>query len=588
MWALGCVLYECLTGRRTFEGETTSDVIARILEREPDYDALPASVPQRLRDLVRRCLTKSVADRPRDAGDLRRELQSIATDQSSPRATAERAAGSTPSVAVLYFENLGQDPENDYFCAGITEDILTDLSKLKGLRVASRNAVTRYRGQSADIPGVARDLNVRAVLEGTIRRAADRVRITAQLVSADGFHLWAERYDRKLDDVFAVQEEIASSIAAALKVALTPAEAGALGEARPKDVRAYDLYLKGRKEYDRRSAESLEAALAYFEQAIAVDPGYALAYAGIADVHGQFLQWGIGENRKATVERGLAAGRRSVELNPKLAEGHKALALVLRNMGDYEGSLAALRSALVANPRFVPAINNLAVERARHSDLAGCERLLRRAVSIEPDHTFVLLWLAFLTDQTGRLEESERLFARILQLTQEKFYVTAVYMSRAWGCVRRGRLEDLERAVADGRAAGCEASHLALAEAFLAARADDPTRAHELLRSAGTSRELGLSGMLFGVATAMRLGQMETAVEFMKRQVVGDLAPYMIRLEPRVHPLLDFEPFAPRRSELTLVWPLEAPMMPPAVHGVYREVRIESGLAEASDISAAR
>src|SRR5437773_403861 len=120
VWALGCVLYECLTGRRTFEGETTSDVIARILEREPDYDALPASVPQRLRDLVRRCLTKSVADRPRDAGDLRRELQSIATDQSSPRATAERAAGSTPSVAVLYFENLGQDPENDYFCAGIT------------------------------------------------------------------------------------------------------------------------------------------------------------------------------------------------------------------------------------------------------------------------------------------------------------------------------------------------------------------------------------------------------------------------------------------------------------------------------------
>ena len=175
-----------------------------------------------------------------------------------------------------------------------------------------------------------------------------------------------------------------------------------------------------------------------------------------------------------------------------------------------------------------------------------------------------------------------------MDLTQERFYVTAVYMSRAWSCLRRGRPEDLEQAVANGRAAGCDPSNLALAEAYLAARTDDAARAHELLRGAGASKELGLSGIMFGVATAMRLGQVETALEFMKRQVVGDLAPFMLRLEPRLHPLLDFEPFAPRRSDMTLVWPLEAPMMAPAVHSVYRDVRVESGLAEGSDISAAR
>src|SRR5262249_31407881 len=160
----------------------------------------------RLRDLVRRCLTKEASDRPRDIGDLRRELAAIAADLSSP-GVARRAE---PSLAVLYFENLASDQESEYFCAGITEDILTALSQIKGMRVASRKAVSKYRGAPADISKVAAELGVGAVLEGSVRRAGDRVRITAQLINAsDGFHLWAERYDRTLQDVFAVQEEIA-------------------------------------------------------------------------------------------------------------------------------------------------------------------------------------------------------------------------------------------------------------------------------------------------------------------------------------------------------------------------------------------
>src|SRR5262245_29471643 len=328
VWAFGCVVFECLTGRQAFAGETVSDVIARILEREPEWGALPASVPPRLRDVVRRCLVKDAAERPRDIGDLRRELVAIAQELSSP-SSAAATGPATPSLAVLYFENIASDPESEYFCAGITEDILTDLSKIKGLRVASRNAVARYRGAPVDIARVGADLGVKAVLEGSVRRAGDRVRITAQLINAaDGLHLWAERYDRTLQDVFAVQEEIASSIAAALRVALSPTEAAKLVADRPNDARAYDLYLKGRQRYGSYTAQSLREALDLFHQAIAIDPEYALAWTGVADVHGQLLQWEYSQDHGEDLRLGFAAADRALAINPRLPDAHKSRALM--------------------------------------------------------------------------------------------------------------------------------------------------------------------------------------------------------------------------------------------------------------------
>src|SRR4029077_69179 len=306
VWTFGCVLFECLAGHPAFRGETVSDVIARILEREPDWRDLPTWVPPRFQEVIQPCLTKDAAERPRDIGDLRRELATIAQRMSSP---GERpAAAELPSLAVLYFENLSSDSESEYFCAGITEDILTDLSKIKGLRVASRNAVARYRGAPADLPRVASDLGVKSVLEGSVRRAGDRVRITAQLINAtNGFHLWAERYDRTLADVFAVQEEIAKSIAEALRVALTPSESENLVQNRPENVRAYDLYLRGRQRYGSYTAEALRDALELFHQAIAIDPDYALAWAGVADCYGQMLQYEMLQDAEEATRLGLQA-----------------------------------------------------------------------------------------------------------------------------------------------------------------------------------------------------------------------------------------------------------------------------------------
>ncbi len=584
VWALGCLLYECLSGRQAFAGETVSDVLARVLEREPEWTALPAGTPARLRDLLRRCLTKSPADRPRDAGDLRGELLAIAADLSSPKAPAR--AGGPPSLAVLYFENLSAESESDYFCAGITEDILTDLSKIKGMRVASRNAVARYRGAPTDIARVVSDLGVGAVLEGSVRRSGPRVRITVQLVSADGFQLWGERYDRTLDDVFAVQEEIASAIVGALRVALTPAESEQIGQNRPSDARAYDLYLKGREHYRRYDPASLHQAIRLFEQAIAVDPKYALAHAGIGDAYGQLLQWSD-EDPDEVTRRGLEAARRAIALNPRLPEAHKAEALVLGFSGDTKGSEAALRRAIEADPRFTPALGNLAAERFRLADLAGSERLIRRSIELEPDDPHMYAWLSLVTMYTGRYDESAQVADRIRKLSSEKFYVTVSHMHQAWIATLRGRPWDAEHWLADARRDNVEESHLAMFEADLAARSGDHDRAARLLAEFGDSGLLNFTSITFGASAAFRNGQVDRAVELLGRRVIKDAAMVILRLDPLLHPLLDLQPFAPRRSPLTLVWPVEAPMIDRTRLRLFREVRIESGTPEGSDVLAA-
>jgi len=279
---------------------------------------------------------------------------------------------------------------------------------------------------------VGSELGVTAVLEGSVRRAGDRVRISAQLVNAaDGFHLWAERYDRKLDDVFAVQEEIASSIAQALRVALTPQEAASLGKDRPEDVRAYDLYLRGRQLYGQYNEESLRQALALFEQAVAIDPGYALAYAGAADARGQLVQWSFGDPEEHK-RLGLLAARKAIELDPKRPEGYKAQALVQRFMGDHDAARASLLQGLAVDPKNSPILNNLCVDAYTIANFAGAERYARSAVAADPQDAFSLLWVGTICAMTGRFEEALAVVQRVLKISDAAFYVTGGYVLRMY------------------------------------------------------------------------------------------------------------------------------------------------------------
>ena len=584
VWAFGCLLFECLCGRQAFSGDTMSDIVARILEREPDWNALPASVPPRLHDVVRRCLTKDAEQRPRDIGDLRRELAALAQEMSHSGSRAAPAA-SLPSLAVLYFENLGSDTESEYFCAGITEDILTDLSKIKGLRVASRNAVVRYRGPPVDLPKVAAELGVEAVLEGSVRRAGGRVRITAQLINAaDGFHLWAERYDRTMDDVFAVQEEIASSIAEALRVKLSPAEATRFASDRPQDVRAYDLYLKGRERYGQYTDASLREALELFRQATEVDPGYALAWAGMADCYGQLCQWGRSVDIAESTRLGLEAARRAIALSPRLPEAHKAEALNLRFSGDRDGARAALLRAIDADPRFVPAIMNLTVEAFTRGDLAGAERYCRRTLELDPQEAFGTSWLIVLTFLSRREDESLALTNRLRQLSDSSFYRTAACTSAAWIHAARGDLGGMADAVRAGRADGARPDDLRAAEALLAAMSGRTEEARATAQELRRVPGLIFTSLFMAAEAAMRAGDREVAAGFLLSPLLKDLASVLARVLPNLHPVLDLPAFAPRRSDVVLVWPLEAPMLDTSVHRVFREVKIESGLPAGSDL----
>ncbi len=587
VWAFGCVLFECLTGRPAFAGETVSDVIARILEREPDWRAVPAAAPQRLRTLIRRCLTRDAAQRPRDIGDLRRELRAIALEMSSPGAVATTHAD-RPSLAVLYFENLSADKESEYFCAGITEDILTDLSKIKGLRVASRNAVAKYRGKEVDISRVAAELGVKAVVEGSVRKAGDRVRISAQLINgADGFHLWADRFDRTLEDVFAVQEEIASAIAQALRVALSPAESEKLGKDRPKDVRAYDLYLKGREQYGQYTPDGMRKALELFTEATAVDPGYALAWAGIADAHGQMLQFGISASPEEDTRAGLEAAERAIAINPKLAEGYKAKSLVLRFSGDREGSNAALARAVEVNPRFTPALINIAVEEFCRADVAAAERHVRQVLDIDPQESFAAMWLAWLMSYTGRWEEAAALGPRYRRLSESPGYVSAWFAFQFNAALVAGNLEKAREVHRQAAGALPDASNVKVMEAVLAVSEGEHETARKIARDVWEDRRLGGFALLDLARVGLALGEPDSARHFLERGFVRDLAPVAVRLLPPLRSLLGAAPFAPRRLDAVLVWPVEAPMPDRELLDLFREVRLGTGIPDGSGVQPA-
>jgi serine/threonine protein kinase/Tfp pilus assembly protein PilF len=585
IWALGCLLFECLAGRGAFNGDTVSDVVARILEREPDWNLIPQTAPPRLADLVRRCLTRDVDSRPRDVGDLRRELDAILLEMTTGSGI-RRAPTEMPSLAVLYFENLSTDAESGYFCAGITEDILTDLSKIKGLRVASKNAVLRYRGQPVDIAKVGAELGVRSVLEGSVRRAGDRVRISAQLINvADGFQVWAERYDRKLEDVFQVQEEIASSIAQALRVALTPQEVEALKQDRPNDAQAYDLYLKGRARYAEYSQESLQAALVHFREALAIDPNYALAWAGVADALGQLVAREGVSDSESELRTALDAALRAVALAPRSPEGYKAEALVRLYMNDREGSRAALKKALEIQPRYGPALTNLAVLSFAEGNIAGTERYLRRSCESDPQDAFSASWLSFVLAITGRTRESDAQLDRVRTISDLPMYRTITILGRLLSAVISGDRQQIARAVELGQKEVSEPGAVLIMQALAAGldgRREEMQRAFEASQRHPVA-SANLVAAICSAHVALLLGQPERALRILEPKVIGRLASMYIRLYRPLHPLADEPTFAPRRCDAVLVWPLEAPMMSPDVHALFREVHVESGLPERVD-----
>jgi len=318
---------------------------------------------------------------------------------------AERAESNLPAIAVLPFANLSGGEDFAFFADGVHEDILTNLSQIDGLLVLSRTSVLQYRGTEKPIRQIAEELGATAVLEGSVRRFENQVRITAQLIDAESdTHLWAERYDRTLDDVFAVQSEIALEVARALQATLSPDDIRRVNAVPTEDLSAYDLVLEGRQAYFRYEPSANERAISLFKQAIARDSSYGLAWAGLGDAYAQYTTRFGGAIEWA--DSAVAAARRAVALAPERSESFKALGLAQAVAGRPDSSIAAYEWALELDPNNGNAANNLAIELQNRGQFPEAVKLYKLAERVAP-HTFSRTNLAIVYSWLGLLQQTD-------------------------------------------------------------------------------------------------------------------------------------------------------------------------------------
>ncbi len=462
LFSFGAILYEMLSGRRAFKRDTASDTMAAILKEEPpELTQLGLDISPALDHIVKHCLEKERDNRFQAAKDVvfalsevsvapvTRDLQAVSATRSSKRnlvisvvagvavflavaailfLRGRSLAPSTPvsaSIAVLPFTNLSGDKEQEYFSDGLSEELMGLLAKVKKLRVAGRTSSFAFKGKAEDLATIGRRLHVATVLEGSVRRSGDRLRVSTQLVNVgEGYQIWAETYDRKMTDVLAVQDEIAGAVVAALRVKLLPGERPAATEHRTSNPEAYNQYLLGRQFYNRGDPENYRRAVGAYQKAIALDQSYAAAFAGLAVAENLVADFSetaaeVAEGR----QKALSAVNRALSLDPELAEGYAARGYLRFTINwDWTGAQADFERALSLNP------GDSYAQRRYGSLLASLGRLqeataaTRKATEIDPLSAPAWNNLGYLLDASGRLPDARKAITRALEINSEYGY----------------------------------------------------------------------------------------------------------------------------------------------------------------------
>ncbi|HEY3258523.1 MAG TPA: protein kinase [Gemmatimonadaceae bacterium] len=399
-YSLACIVYEMLSGRPPFIAATPQGVIAKRFTEQPAALTKTAGVPAAVSDVVLRALSLEPVDRFATAGDFAEALE-----EAVPAEPAASAADSgRKSIAVLPFTNMSADPENEYFTEGIAEEILNALMKVRALDVASRTSAFAFKGSKENISEIGRKLKVHTVLEGSVRKAGNHLRVSTQLIDvATSFHLWSERYDREMEDVFAIQDEIATSIVNALKVVLSSEEEAAIKKIPTQSVRAYEYYLRGRQLFHQRRPETLDAAEDMYRRAIALDPDYALAYAGLADCSSfRFFEHAGGDEALAQAE---SASRRALKLDPDLAEAHASRGLTLAYQRRFDEAAREFERAMELDPALYEAPWYYARALQGEGKLDRSVKLYEHAAQLRVDDYQALFHAAANYEGLGRRDE---------------------------------------------------------------------------------------------------------------------------------------------------------------------------------------
>src|SRR5579862_704034 len=432
LFSFGALLYEMATGALPFSGSTTAAIFDGILHVTPELPSkINSQLPGQLDQLVLKALEKDSDFRYQTASELKTDLRRLkrSLESSGQGQGARSSSGGHPavtsvapkaaagkSVAVLYFENQSGAKEDEYFRDGITEDIVTELLKIKQLNIFPRSEMIVFRDKAVTALQVGQQLGAAYVLEGSIRRAGNRVRITAQLVEASTRHsVWAERYDRQLEDVFAIQEEIARSIAQALRITLTPQEEKTIARKPTENPLAYDFYLRGRS-YTRR--ENMDYGLQMFEQAIQLDPNFALAHAGIAHLCGLIFE--IREQNPKWIERGLAACGRATALAPDLPEVLVAHARICYSQKKYEDAALLSWRAIERKPDCEGAWNILGRAYFASGRFEEAAVLTDRALEANGDDYNAYIPYGLALERLGRKKEAEHVRERMVKVLRQQ------------------------------------------------------------------------------------------------------------------------------------------------------------------------
>ena len=534
IWSLGVLLYEMAAGHLPFDAGTAVDLSSAIV-RDPALP-LPAHVPQAVRFIIERCLAKAPGERYRRASEVRAALETALADvRTSPAvmpprmsrrwlaavvavilATAggafvfdlggirSRWQGAVPSgriesLAVLPLENLSRDPDQEYFADGMTDALINDLSKIRALRVISRTSVMRYKGVRKSLGDIARELNVDGVVEGSIMRAGNRVRITARLTeAATDRSLWANSYERDLQDALALQAELARTIAGEVRISVTPEERARLAAARRVDPAAHEAYLRGRQQLDLRTDVGLDNAINQFKRAIQIDPSYAEAYAGLADTYALDGYMGFSPTMDAFA-RAREAARQSLDLNDGLAEAHASAAMAAFFSWDWAAAESAFKRAIDLNPSFATAHHWYSHYLVARNRMDESLQESRRALSLEPLNANIVAHLAWAQYFARQYDDAVAQCRRTIDLDPNYYQG---YLFRGMALVMQGKYDeavaDLNRAltlpgvplmlviavlVRTNESAGRHAEAQQLAERYAAELASGPDYAAFMLTS---------------------------------------------------------------------------------------------------------